>query len=297
MSMNADSTTPPACNGDYNSDDDSDWEHDSHPSSSDSSSDDGSDGDDDLELDDESAGEPGALGPTGDADDMAQHAAAEAAAAAKKAATAAQRHPMTADYNAKRIVHFSIDVEHGGPKCGLLSISGYAWDSYTDTILGQFHEFIKPGPTAIWNLIGCQQSHKLHRDHPDIVNAATLETVWDAFVDWLECFLGNGEKFGCIIAWKGAKCDMEEFFKLTDVRHMRKPRGVKYFWDPLDTISKYTTCELNKCQFPPDQYDYKCETVWKYVTGNPLLVGAHNSLVDAKAQLDIVRWMAGVCGP
>jgi hypothetical protein len=86
--MNVNSTMALACDGDYNSDDDDDWEHDSNPSS-DSSSDDGGGSDDDLEPDEPAVGEPGELCPTGDADDMAQHAAAEAAEAAKKAATAA----------------------------------------------------------------------------------------------------------------------------------------------------------------------------------------------------------------
>ena len=55
---------------------------------------------------------------------------------------------------------------------------------------------------------------------------------------------------------------------------------------PLRVIKKYKGCKLNttKSKF----YSLELGAVWKYIKGRENLNGAHDSLVDAMAQTDIL---------
>ena len=63
------------------------------------------------------------------------------------------------------------------------------------------------------------------------------------------------------------------------------PDEMQYFLDPFKVISQYRLCKLNKSMSFIESYSLGA--VWKYIKGRPL-ERAHNSLIDAKAQTDIV---------
>lgn len=270
----------------YDSAEDSDYEEQSQAggSADEITPADGSQSDENLDSDvdlDESEEEP---------DDDALEAAAAAAQKSKP-------HPMTADFEGGRIIMLSIDMETGGENCGPVQLSGKAYDPHSNKMLGEsFNMYIKPPANAVWNP-ATTEVHGLHARHENIVSAeGDLATVWPQFIDWMESFLQNGAKKGCIIAWNGASCDMEWYFRITEIEQTgRAARWTPFFWDPLKTIRGYKTCPLHMKQSMVNSYS--CEDIWMYVmlqkTGvvHTELPGAHDSLVDADAQLTIVMWL------
>eukprot|EP01050_Picozoa_sp_SAG11_P010136 SAG11_NODE_1000_length_6221_cov_10.092943_4_plen_256_part_00 len=97
--------------------------------------------------------------------------------------------PMKVDWDKLAIVQFHVDCEHGGEQCGLIQLSGVAYDPYTDSILGdddtmnepgssKFNMYINPGPLAIWNIAGCAASHKLTAQSMEIIAAGGLEVCY-----------------------------------------------------------------------------------------------------------------------
>ena len=90
-----------------------------------------------------------------------------------------------------------------------------------------------------------------------------------------------------IVAWNGETCDMEWLYRYTDV-HSSKisfPKVLKYFMDPLEIIRRHPGCKFHPNKFKLESLSLGY--VYRYIHGKDL-VGAHNSLIDAKAQTDIV---------
>ena len=104
----------------------------------------------------------------------------------------------------KGTVYVSFDIETGGEYCGILQISAemvrvelspvatkkgpsttldYASTISRDTLT--FNRFVKPGEGAIWNE-NVTSIHGLHSNHPSIVGADDMDTVWEQFVSWYE---------------------------------------------------------------------------------------------------------------
>ena len=82
---------------------------------------------------------------------------------------------MTSLINEKRLVGISLDLEHGGDKCGITQLSavlfrlGRVEDIPGDSIIEEvFNEYVKPPKEVI----------DLHTSHPSILNADPIETVW-----------------------------------------------------------------------------------------------------------------------
>ena len=63
------------------------------------------------------------------------------------------------------------------------------------------------------------------------------------------------------------------------------PKGIKYFMDPLHVIREYKSCKLHPNTFELEGLSLL--SVWEYIK-KERLEGAHNSVVDATAQTDIV---------
>ena len=64
------------------------------------------------------------------------------------------------------------------------------------------------------------------------------------------------------------------------------PENIKFFIDPYRVIEKYTSCGFNKTKSKIEAYELG--VIWKYANNGTNLSGAHDSLVDAKAQTDIL---------
>ena len=64
------------------------------------------------------------------------------------------------------------------------------------------------------------------------------------------------------------------------------PERLAYFMDPLKMIKKWRSCEINPRRSKLESLSLG--SVWSYTNGGKSMEGAHDSLVDASAQVDIV---------
>jgi hypothetical protein len=116
-----------------------------------------------------------------------------------------------------------------------------------------------------------------------------MNEVWSHFSEWIHTNTSRDEEL-IIVAYNGAKCDMKWLWKLTQSpeSHLILPDRIKYFMDPYKIMDKYKTCKLNKKFTRLDSYELGI--MWKYIQLPAIrnLNGAHDSLVDTKAQTDII---------
>ena len=110
--------------------------------------------------------------------------------------------------------------------------------------------------------------------------------MWQDFCAHVHnAFGGKQDYVGVLVAWNGKSCDMEWVYKFihasTD-NSCAMPPQIEYFMDPYQIIKKYKGCDLHPLKSKIQ--DLSLSTVYKYVTGHSSLPGAHNSLVDCKAQ-------------
>lgn len=110
--------------------------------------------------------------------------------------------------------------------------------------------------------------------------------MWADFCAYADKEVAHNE-VAILVAWNGENCDMKEIWKLAQApgSTMHLPAKVRYFIDPYQTITKYTGCQLHTNKSKLDSLSLG--VVWKYITGENLN-GAHDSLVDAKAQMDVI---------
>ena len=189
---------------------------------------------------------------------------------------------------ADRCVFFSIDLEHGGDRAGILQLSVEAFSKDGGRLGDTFDEYVKPPAGAP---IPATQTavHGLSLADQRIQNADTIEQVWPRFVAYIEGKLDGGAKKGVMVAWGGKGCDCEWLFRVAEVWHpdtLHMPAGLDYFLDPGDVIKNYTTCRLNNKHTGLEGYGL--EMTWCYIKGETQLQNAHSSLVDCKAQTDVV---------
>jgi len=104
--------------------------------------------------------------------------------------------------------------------------------------------------------------------------------------------LCDGQKHGMLVAWNGLSCDVEWMYRITHILYpstCSMPRWCHFFWDPLSTIHKQHSCSLHVGKDPVlAQKGYGLEAVYCHVMGVGYLPGAHDSLVDARAQYDVM---------
>jgi len=232
------------------------------------------------------SGGPSATAPaTSDGDDAAAPDGAAAAPVIPKG-----KSPAHFDSEAGNLVFFDLDVEVGGPNCGIIQLSAVAHDQ-AGNLLGQpFNEYVKPWAGARWNTDPDACCHGLSATDRRITTAEDIKVVWKNYLAWSEQFTSDTKK-GVITAWNGKGCDIEWIFKTTDVTFardptMRQPHNTPYFWDPMKTC-KYKKCKINKHL---EEHGYALSEAYKAVTPGAVdLPGAHDSLVDAQAQAKIVR--------
>ena len=187
----------------------------------------------------------------------------------------------------KKLTVISLDMETGGPECGIVQISaiGAKMDGQK---IGQFDSYIKPPPCATW-LDSAISVHKLGPNHPKIIAAKPIEVVWPQFEATINQWTENGEKKAVVVAWSGETCDIQWLFNVTEVSHkgiLKMPKGLVFYMDPCFVMSHYKTCPLNEKN--RGEVGHGLETVWCYLNGATKLDGAHNAIVDAQAQMDVI---------
>ena len=237
-------------------------------------------------------------------------------AAAKAGGDASQRPPrgrsiLHGHLNDGRVKFLSLDLETGGEECGMIQLSAEfvrpklnrggktaAKDSLASLDRGEdvfhaqnnpqgtvFNEYVNPGEDAEWN--DEAGVHGLSSTHPSIRSARKINEVWKSFCLFVDNNLLENEE-GCVVAWNGAGSDMKWIWRLTQATGATEsmPPKLKYFLDPFRVIKAYPSCRIN-----PEHSGLKSLSlgaVWKHLNNDETLEGAHNSLVDAKAQSDIL---------
>ena len=86
-----------------------------------------------------------------------------------------------------------------------------------------------------------------------------------------------------LVAWNGETCDLKWLWKITQApgSNCSLPQQIKFFIDPFREVGYFKTCPINKTKSKIKSYDVG--SVWKFIL-NANLNGAHDSLIDAKAQ-------------
>ena len=94
-------------------------------------------------------------------------------------------------------VCISLDLEHGGDKCGVTQLSAvlFRLRGVEDSALSKdvmirevFNEYVQPPLSAKWNPI-CREKTGLHPHHPKILQADPFEAVWSRFKNYLSKYI------------------------------------------------------------------------------------------------------------
>ena len=124
------------------------------------------------------------------------------------------------------------------------------------------------------------------------VHADTIDLVWKSFEKFVNANIGS-DQVGVLIAWNGVGCNLRWLYKVAQAPYssLNFPCKVKYFLNPLAVLRTYSRCKLHR--YHSKLESYSLGSVYEYITGN-LLHGAHESLVDVKAQTCIVKGSGSV---
>ncbi len=194
-------------------------------------------------------------------------------------------------------VFLSLDIEIGGKHAGIIQLSseivrmklcpgrGVSQDRVEEVErFSTFDSYIKP-ECNIWDQ-RCINIHQIHPEDERIVSAHNLENVWSQFKTWLNRHVAMSETI-ILIAWNRKNCDLKGLWRITQAPRscLSFPPQIQYFMDPYHVITSFKSCPLNKSNSKLDGYDLG--SVWKFVNNGRNLNGAHNSLINVKAQTDI----------
>jgi inhibitor of KinA sporulation pathway (predicted exonuclease) len=197
-------------------------------------------------------------------------------------------------FKQEKLVYISFDIETGGEYCGIVQISAQIFrvashnSTFESNIESEvFDEYVKPPDDAIWDP-RCSDVHGLTPDDEKISKADSIVQVWERFNSYVARHVGRDQR-AVLVAWNGQSCDLKWIYKLCQAPRssLQFHHSITYFTDPMSTIKHYKSCQLNREKTNPRIESYELGCVWSYLTKKNLN-GAHNSLVDVKAQTDIV---------
>jgi len=82
------------------------------------------------------------------------------------------------------------------------------------------------------------------------------------------------------VAWNGETCNLKWLWKMTQAlrSQLSLPNAFMYFIDSLHVTRNYKGCKLHLSK----------SKLWKHLNDGQILNGAHDSLVDIKAQSDVL---------
>lgn len=205
-------------------------------------------------------------------------------------------------YEGKRAVFISLDIETGGDAVGIIQLSAEicraeilpSGSSVSKDTLGAlerngitFDAYVNPGDgmAEYWSP-AAMNTHGIRPEHDRIKSAKGIAEVWADFVVWIADNVPNNE-VATLVAWNGATCDMKAIWKLTQApgSNLSLPNNIRFYIDPYRGIDRYTGCPLHPKKSKLDSLSLG--VVWKHIKGANLN-GAHNSLTDAKAQMDVL---------
>ncbi len=197
--------------------------------------------------------------------------------------------------------YLSIDIETGGEIAGIIQLSAeivhmklvsmgrkLASDKAEDCRRGcTFNRYVQPGcAPEYWD----QRSidvHSILSIVPRITGADEMRIVWPQLLLWLaEYSLAAQPIF--FVAWNGGTCSLKWHWRLTQAPNLQYswPENVRYFVDPCCVIAKYKSCSLNETKSKTQ--GHVLGVMWSYINDGQCLENAHDSMVDAKAQSDVL---------
>jgi hypothetical protein len=123
--------------------------------------------------------------------------------------------------------------------------------------------------------------------NPRITGADNMHTVWPQFLLWLAEHTFAAEPI-LLVAWNGGVCDLKWLWRLTQAPNSQYswPENVRYFIDTGHVITKYKSCTLNETKSKTQ--GHTLGVIWSYIHGGQCLENTHNSMVDAKAQTNVL---------
>ena len=187
------------------------------------------------------------------------------------------------------IVYCSFDIQTGGEFCGIVQMSAQKLRiSGGNTIEVEeetFNAYVKPGDGAIWDE-RLTSIHGLSAAKPEIQSTPDIFEVWTHFCHFVTSNIGSSETI-ILLAYNGKSCDLKWIWKLTQAPNSRlnMPPQIKLFLDPYQVINHFKSCKLNPAKSKLESLSLGC--VWTFLKDQNLN-GAHDSLVDVKAQTDVV---------
>ena len=198
------------------------------------------------------------------------------------------------DIEAQRAALMSFDLETAGELGEIIHFSAEIFRPNPVDPLGTdfirveetFDSYVCPPDGAIWNEHACRESHGLGPASECIKNARPFAFVWHQFEEWFARHISPNEI--CIfVAWNGATCDLRWLWRQLQAprTELLMPSAIKYFLDPMKLIRHYKSCAINPIKSKIESLELG--DVWSFLFKRNLN-GAHNSLVDVKAQTDIV---------
>ena len=120
--------------------------------------------------------------------------------------------------------------------------------------------------------------------------------MWNSFCLWIRQNVAE-DKHGVIVAYSGAGSDMKWIWRLTQAPYAphEMPPRLDYYMDPYKMINKWKSCPWNlkskhqqKLDFNRQLKSLSLSAVWSYINSRESLEGAHDSLVNARAQTDLI---------
>ena len=149
-----------------------------------------------------------------------------------------------------------------------------------------FNEYVNPESDAVWNDEAMELTG-LSGSDPRISSARGLNDVWASFSKYVAQHIGEDER-GVIVAYNGAGSDMKWLWRLTQAPTSTQsmPERLDYYMDPLKIIKKWKRCPLNAINSKLDCF--ALGSVWSHIHEGRRIPNLHDSLVDARAQADII---------
>ncbi len=199
-------------------------------------------------------------------------------------------------FNAGEAVFLSFDVETGGDHCGIVQLLCQIFRIIPGTSSSDppkivttkddiYNKYVKPPEGAIWS----QHAINIHGITPSdnrVQSAETIETAWIDFCTFVDSHIGSNE-VGILLAYNSKTCDLKWLWKLINIPNssMFMPSKCKFFLNPLKVLKHYKSCPLHPTKTKLESSNL--QSVYKYVTRTDL-IGAHDSIIDCKAQTAIV---------
>lgn len=185
-------------------------------------------------------------------------------------------------FEQNRVVFISLDLETGGPKCGICQLSATFFDQNGNGLGEDFDQYVRPPDDAIWQK-DAVNLHGLSASDDRIQNASPIDVVWKNFVARVEQVV-TSPKRGVFVAWNGKSCDMEWIYRITlgnPEGGLKFPKRCQFFLDPYKAIGHYKSCELHPAN--SGLQDLHLGSVYEFIK-SASLENAHNSLFDCRAQ-------------